>query len=180
MSPPPAGRPPGPTGSGVRRIAEVQLRGPGGPLAARAYWPAPPDPVTAPALLVLLPGGDPDDVDAVDAFDGLCRGACADIGVVVLSPTPRAGAPDAHGGALEDALAAVHWAADHAAELGADPGRLLLAGMGVGGRAAAAVARQAQEDGWPAVTHQVSIEPGTAERMRLALARSLRPALGAG
>jgi acetyl esterase len=172
MNPPPAGGP-GPSGSGVRRIADVQLRGPEGPLAARAYWPAPHDPATAPALLVLLPGRDADDVDA------LCRGACADVGVVVLSPTSRA-APDADGTALADALAAVHWAADHAADLGADPGRLLLAGTGVGGRLAATVAHQAQEDGWPVVTHQVSIEQGTAERMRQALARSLRPALDAG
>jgi acetyl esterase len=173
MSPPPTGRPPGPSRSAVRRIADLQLRGPGGPIAARAYWPAPLDPVTAPALLVLLPGGGADDVDA------LCRGASSDIGVVVLSPTSRAAA-DAYGAALADALAAVHWAADHAADLGADPGRLLLAGTGVGGRLAAAVARQARQDGWPAVTHQVSIEEGTAERMRQALARSLRPVLKAG
>ena len=158
----------------MRRIADVQLRGPRGPLAARAYWPAPHDPVTAPALLVLLPGGDSDDVDA------LCRGACADVGVVVLSPTSRAEVSDPDDTALADALAAVHWAADHAAELGADPGRLLLAGTGVGGRLAAAVARQAEDDGWPAVTHQVSIEPGRAKRMRQALARSLRAALDAG
>lgn len=182
MSPLPAGRSPGPpgaAGSGVRRIADVQLRCPGGPLAARAYWPAPHDPVTAPALLVLLPGRDSgDDVDAVDA---LCRGACADIGVVVLSPTYRTtAAADPDAAALEDSLATVHWAADHAAELGADPGRLLVAGTGVGGRLAAAVARQARDDGWPVVKHQVAIQRGTGERMRQALARSLRPALGAG
>jgi acetyl esterase len=164
----------------VRRIADVQLRGPGGPLAARAYWPAPHDPVTAPALLVLLPGRDFDDFDDVDAVDALCLGACADIGVVVLSPTCRAAAPAPHGAALADALATVHWAADHAAELGADPGRLLLAGTGVGGRLAAAVARQARDDGWPSVKHQVSIQQATGERMRQALARSLRPALRAG
>jgi acetyl esterase len=174
MSPSPADRPPAPPGSGVRRVADVQLRGPGGALAARAYWPAPQDPVTAPALLVLLPGRDSDDVDAVDA---LCRGACADIGVVVLSATYRA-ARDPHDAVLADALATVHWAADHAAELGADPGRLLLAGAGSGGRVAAAVARRARDDGWPAVEHQVSIRQDTALQMRQALARSLRPALG--
>ena len=102
------------------------------------------------------------------------------IGVVVLSPTYRPVAPDPHAAALEDSLATVHWAADHAAELGADPGRLLVAGLGFGGRVAAAVARQAQEDGWPAVTRLVAIEQGTEDRMRQALARSLRPALGAG
>jgi acetyl esterase len=156
----------------------MQLRGPDGPLAARAYWPALHDPVTAPALLVLLPGRDSGgDVDAVDA---LCRGVCADVGVVVLSPTYRAVAADPHAAALEDSLATVQWAADHAAELGADPGRLLVAGPGFGGRMAAAVARQAQEDGWPAVTRLVAIQQGPEERMLQALARSLRPALGAG
>ena len=125
----------------MHRIADVQLRGPGGPLAARAYWPAPHDPLAAPALLVLLPG------DAAAAgrlawVDALCRGACA--------------------------------------ELGADPGQLLLAGTGVGGGLAAAVARQARDDGWPAIKRQVSIQPGTAARMRQTLARSLRPALEAG
>jgi acetyl esterase len=125
-------------------------------------------------MLVLLPGGDSDDVDA------LCRGACADVGVVVLSPTSRAEVPDPDDAALADALAAVHWAADHAAELGADPGRLLLAGTGVGGRLAATVACQAEDDGWPAVTHQVSIEQGSASQMRQDLVRSLRPALDAG
>ena len=156
----------------------MQLRGPKGPLAARAYWPALHDPVTAPALLVLLPGRDSGgDVDAVDA---LCRGVCAEIGVVVLSPTYRPVAPDPHTAALEDSLATVHWAADHAAELGAEPGRLLLPGTGIGGRLAAAVARQARDDGWPAVRRQVAIQQGTEDRMRHALARSLRPALGAG
>ena len=46
--------------------------------------PSPPPPCSC-----SCPGRDSDDVDAVDA---LCRGACADIGVVVLSATYRAGA----------------------------------------------------------------------------------------
>jgi acetyl esterase len=135
--------------------------------------------MTAPALLVVLPGGGDSGGDA-GAVDAVCRGACADIGVVVLSPTYRAAAPDPDAAALEDSLATVQWAADHAAELGADPGRLLLAGAGIGGRLAAAVACQARDDGWPAVKRQVSIQQGTPEAMRQALARSLRPALGAG
>ena len=162
----------------MHRIADVQLRGPGGPLAARAYWPAPHDPLAAPALLVLLPG-DGAAAGRLDWVDALCRGACADIGVVVLSLNYRS-APDTRATALEDSTAAVHWAADHAAELGADPGQLLLAGTGVGGGLAAAVARQARDDGWPAIKRQVSIQPGTAARMRQTLARSLRPALEAG
>ena len=98
---------------------------------------------------------------------------------MVLSLDYRS-APDTRATALEDSTAAVQWAADHATELGADPGQLLLAGTGVGGGLAAAVARQARDDGWPAIKRQVSIQPGTAAQMRQTLARSLRPALEAG
>jgi acetyl esterase len=173
------GRRPGPLETGVRRIADVQLRGPGGRLAARAYWPAPRGAMAPPALLVLLPGGDAEG-DTFGTVDALCRGACADIGVMVLSLTYRSSAPAPRAAAFEDSMAAVHWAADHAAELGADPARLLLAGAGTGARLAAAIARQALEDGWPALERQVSIQQGTADVMRRDLALSLRPARGAG
>ncbi|MGH9229787.1 MAG: hypothetical protein ACRD07_13875, partial [Acidimicrobiales bacterium] len=58
--------------------------------------------------------------------------------------------------------------------------RLLVAGTGIGGELAAAVARQAGDDGWPVIECQVSIERGTAERMLHDLTRSLRPATEAG
>jgi acetyl esterase len=178
MSAQPSGHPPGPLGPPVHRVADVQLRRPGGPLAARAYWPAPAEPGTAPALLVLLPGAGPR-VGGLDGVDALCRGVSAPVGVVVLSVTCRSATAAIRAPALDDATAALHWAADHAAELGADPGQLLVAGIGNGAGLAAAVARQARDDGWPAIKRQVSIRPGTAKRMLRGLARSLRPALEA-
>ncbi|MGH9231630.1 MAG: alpha/beta hydrolase fold domain-containing protein, partial [Acidimicrobiales bacterium] len=159
MSPQPPGRPPGPT---VHRVADVQLRGPTGPLAARAYWPPPREPVNPPALLVLLPG-DGSGAGGLDRADALCRGVCAQVGVVVLSVPGRSAIPGPRPIALEDSTAAVRWAADHAPELGADRRRLLVAGTGIGGELAAAVARQAGDDGWPVIECQVSIERGTAE-----------------
>ena len=48
--------------------------------------------------------------------------------------------------ALADATAAVEWAADHAAELDADPGRLLVGGEGTGAWLATAVALEARDD----------------------------------
>jgi acetyl esterase len=161
----------------VHRIADVQLRGLGGRIAARAYWPVPDGTVTAPALLVLVHGHDPGGGD-LDTADALCRSACADMGVVVLSVDYRSATADPR--ALQDSTAAVHWAADHAAELGADPAQLLLAGTGICAGLAAAVARRARDDGWPAIKLHVSIRQGTARRMGQALARSLRPVLEAG
>lgn len=151
--------PPGRTRSGaVHRVAGVQLRGRTGPLPARAYWPPPPGPGPAPALLVLFPdpaGGldvpDPPDLaGGLDAADALCRGLCSGAGLVVLSVSHRA---------PQDAIAATRWAADHAAELGADPRRLLVGGVGAGGRVATAVVREARDEGWPAILRQVLVRP---------------------
>ena len=178
MSPRSSTPPPGTPAPAVHRVADVQLRAPSGPLPARAYWPRPSETVGAPALLVVLPG-DGLGAAGLDRLDALCRGVCSHLGVVVLSVTSRADALDAPGTALEDSTAAVRWAADHAAQLGAGPGPLLVAGTGVGGLLANAVARRARGDGWPEITRQVSVRQGSTERMLHDLARSLRPALEA-
>ena len=51
------------------------------------------------------------------------------------------------------------WAADHAAELGADPGRLIVAGHGDGARLVVAIALAARDEGWPRLAHQVLAAP---------------------
>jgi acetyl esterase/lipase len=55
----------------------------------------------------------------------------------------------------EVATIAVEWAGDHARQLGADGGRLVVAG----GRLAAAAARHARDEGWPPLERQVLIGP---------------------
>jgi acetyl esterase/lipase len=147
------------------RVADVQLRGRAGPLRARAFWPAPASTLTPtgrPPLLVLFPrstgtGGGVD--DGTDGTDGLGRGLCARAGLVVLAVRYRPPSPGSVGAALEDATTATQWAADHAAELGADPRRLLVAGEGAGADLAATVARQARDEGWPRILRQVLVRP---------------------
>jgi acetyl esterase/lipase len=63
-------------------------------------------------------------------------------------PRPDAVVLATHPDSLDQACAVVEWAADHAEELGADPGRVLLAGAP---DLAAAVAARAQADDWPNV-----------------------------
>ena len=62
-------------------------------------------------------------------------------------------------GGLEDGATAIEWTADHAAQLGADGARLLLAGLHAGAAVAAALAIQARDNGWPDVARQVLIHP---------------------
>src|SRR4051794_34108039 len=104
--------------AGARRIADVALRylGPGG--RARVHWPASCADPTVTALVVLF---SPDD-DLVDEL-------IARLGAVVLTVS-AAHAVEGH--------AAVSWAVDHAAELGADAARIAV----VGDRSGAAVAER--------------------------------------
>lgn len=93
---------------GVRRVADMRLRSPEGWLPLRIHWPVG---RKDPGVLVDLTGG-------VD--DARCRELCARTGSVVLSVTgPVSG---------DEALAVLSWAADHAAELDADPARLTITG----------------------------------------------------
>jgi alpha/beta hydrolase fold len=132
-------------GSTVYRVADLHLRGTAGPIRSRAYWPAPTETAVRPALLVFFHTG--------RSPPG--RWLCAAAGVVVLAAPGRISPPDA--------VAATGWAADHAAELAADPARLLVGGAGAGAGLAATVARQARDAGWPALTHQVLILPAQGE-----------------
>jgi hypothetical protein len=120
---------------GMTSSADLQLRG----LRARVLWPA--TRCSAPALLVFLTPG---------SGDGFCRGLCSRAGVVLLAAAPPA---------LRDALRAIEWAADHAAELDADPKRILVAGEGAGGALAAAAALHARDRRWPAIARQLLIHP---------------------
>jgi acetyl esterase len=156
----------------LRRVAELRLRSRTGPLQARVAWPAPTD--RPPALLVFFP--DP----ARDA-DSLCRALCRLAGVVVLAATPRSGPAEPASSAFDDAAAVLGWAADHAEELDADPGRLIVGGERAGAALAAAVTLHARDQWWPAIARQLLIHPELdAWRASVPYASSLRTAPVAG
>jgi acetyl esterase/lipase len=144
----------------VQRVADMQLRGRAAPLATRVYWPSPcpadrpaSDPAgRRPPLVVLFPGTSAADAERADA---LSRGICSSTGVIVLALLGSAGEAIV----LQDGRTALAWAADHAAELGADERRLVVAGRGDGAVLAAAVALDARAQGWPDVARQVLICP---------------------
>jgi acetyl esterase/lipase len=132
----------------VRRVADLVLRAAGGPVAVRVRWPFEGDIGATPPLFVLL-GDTPRSGRARTDDDRLAHALCGRLGAVVLC-VPWA-TRDAGGrrSALARAEAALHWSADHADELDADPERLVLGGRGAGAAAASALARRASERGWP-------------------------------
>ncbi|WP_250006452.1 alpha/beta hydrolase [Actinoplanes sp. M2I2] len=80
-------------------------------------------------------------------------------GAVVVSVDYRL-APESGGTALvDDSYQGLLWVAQHAAELGIDPARIVVAGASAGGGLAAGVTLMARDRGYPAVAAQVLIGP---------------------
>jgi acetyl esterase len=116
------------------RIADLRLRGSTSLLPVRVYWPGQVASQPVPLLVFCMVGA---------GAETTCRSLSEDPGVLVLAVSCVASA--------EDGTTVLEWAAEHAAELGADPGRLLVAGQGPGSVVATAVVTQARAAGWPAV-----------------------------
>jgi poly(3-hydroxybutyrate) depolymerase len=119
------------------RIAGLQLRGSTSPLPVRVYWPGQPTAQPVPLLVFCM-------ADAGAGAEETCWALSEDRGLLVLAVPRTAG--------VHDVMTVLEWAAEHASELGADPGRLLVAGTGEGGAVAAAAESQARAAGWPVVT----------------------------
>lgn len=80
-------------------------------------------------------------------------------GAVVVSVDYRL-APEAGGSTLvEDCYHGLVWVAEHAADLGIDPARIVVAGASAGGGLAAGVTLMARDRGTPAIAGQVLIGP---------------------
>jgi len=83
----------------------------------------------------------------------------ARFGAVIVTVDYRL-APEASGATLvEDAYAGLVWAADHAAELGVDPDKLVIAGISAGGGIAAGCTLLARDRRGPGLAAQVLICP---------------------
>ncbi|GIH26307.1 esterase [Acrocarpospora phusangensis] len=83
----------------------------------------------------------------------------AELNAVVVTVDYRL-APEATGTALvDDCYQGLLWVAEHAAELGIDPERIIVAGISAGGGLTAGVALMARDRGTPAIAAQVLICP---------------------
>ncbi|MBB3752036.1 acetyl esterase [Mycolicibacterium sp. BK634] len=138
-------------------IDALTIPGPAGDIPARHYRPAGDD--GAP-LLVFFHGGGFVFGD-LETHDSACRLICRDAGVHVLAIDYRLAPEHKAPAAVEDSYAAYLWAREHAAELGADPGRVAVGGDSAGGNLAAVVTRLARDAGAPLPTLQWLIYPAT-------------------
>jgi acetyl esterase/lipase len=110
-----------------------------------------------------------------DARSGLLEiaGWAAELGLVVVSVDYRLAPETPHPGPVEDCYAALVWTARHAAELGADPARIVVAGASAGGGLAAALALMARDRGEVALAGQVLIYPMLDDRSETVSAQQM-------
>jgi acetyl esterase/lipase len=79
--------------------------------------------------------------------------------LTVVSVEYRLAPETPHPGPVEDCYAGLVWTAEHAAELGIDPARLVISGASAGGGLAAGVVLMARDRGAPALAGQLLIYP---------------------
>jgi acetyl esterase len=129
----------------VDLIEERTIPGPGHRVRVRIYRPAASEPLS---VLVWLHGGGWV-VGSLDSHDPVCRQLAVATPCVVVAPDYRLAPEHPFPAGLEDAWAALAWAASEAAALGGDPARVAVGGDSAGGNLAAVVARRARDRGLP-------------------------------
>ena len=149
---------PGTRADAVASVADRSIPGPAGPLGLRVYAPRG---GTGPfPLLVFFHGGGFVVCD-LGTHDALCRNLCAGAGCAVASVDYRLAPEHRFPAAPDDCLSATRWAGEHAAELGADPARVAVAGDSAGGTLAAVTALRVRDEGGPRLAGQLLVYPPT-------------------
>ena len=141
------------------RMADRTVAGPSGPIPIRLYWP--PETDATPPPVVMFFHGVGWVVGDLDTYDGDARRHAVGTGALVVSVDYRLAPEHPYPAAVDDVWAATQWVAAHAEELGADPGRLAVAGDSAGGNLAAVVAQLARDAGGPSVAFQLLWYPAT-------------------
>ena len=131
--------------------------GPGGPVPVRIYRPKGDGP--HPAVVYFHGGGFV--IGSVETHDGVCHQLATRVPAVVVSVEYRLAPEHRFPAAVEDCFAAAKWVSAHAAELGADAGRLAVAGDSAGGNLSAVVSMRARDAGGPPIAFQLLVYPAT-------------------
>ena len=97
----------------------------------------------------------------LDTHDGLCRRIAKQSGFAVLSIDYRLAPEHPFPAAVDDAYAALKWAATHSERLNIDENRIAVAGDSAGGNLSAVVAQLAKTHNGPPIRMQALLYPAT-------------------
>lgn len=135
-------------------IENGSIPGPANQIPVRAYRPQGTEPF--PTIVFFHGGGFV--AGSLDTHDQYCRKLTRATDAVVLSVGYRLAPEHQFPAAVEDAYAAVEWAANHTRTLQGD-GTLVVAGDSAGGNLAAVTTLLARDRGGPSLDHQVLLYP---------------------
>lgn len=150
----------GAEGPAVGSVRDRTVPGPPGApeIPVRVYLPQPRrHPGPRPTVVFFHGGGYT--LCGLDSHDATARRLTARSGAAVVSVAYRLAPEHRFPAAVDDAYAALCWAAEQRAALGGAPGALITAGDSSGGGLATAVALRAREAGGPALALQVLLYP---------------------
>jgi acetyl esterase len=143
----------------VARIEDHALAVDGGEIRVRVYTPF----VDGPSGALLHIHGGGFTLGSVDWIynEAKCAHLCRETGCVVATVDYRLAPEHPFPAAPEDCYAALAWLADHAEELGVDPGRIAVGGESAGGNLAAVVALMSRDRSGPELALQLLEVPVT-------------------
>jgi acetyl esterase len=139
----------------VAAVRERAVPGPAGDIRVRVYTPEGRGPF--PVLVFFHGGGWV--LGSLDTHDPFCRAFCTGAECVVVSVGYRLAPEHPFPAASDDALAATRWVTAHAAELGGDPARIVVAGDSAGGNLSTVTTLRIRDEGGPALRGQLLIYP---------------------
>jgi len=145
----------------VAKVEDHLIPSPGGELGlgVRVYTPA--GEHQSPLPLLVYFHGSGWTIANIDVADTPCRAIANAASAIVVSVEYRLGPEHKFPAALDDSYLATSWVAEHAAELGGDPERIVVIGDSAGGNLAAAVALMAHHRSTPKISQQILLYPAT-------------------
>ena len=134
-----------------------QLPGPDGNIFYRVYAPDEAEDTVLPGLVFFHGGGMV--AGGIETHDTICRALVHESRCRLIAIDYRLAPEHPFPAAVDDAIAATNWISAHAAALGIDPAKLVIAGDSAGATLAAIVCQTAAHDGRPAIALQCLICP---------------------
>ncbi len=151
-----AENPDGPPPPPIASVADRTIPGPAADIPVRVYRPSD---ATGLPLVVFVHGGGWV-IGDLDSHDYICRAIANAADAVVMSVDYRLAPENPFPASYDDSIAGLKWAVENAAELGADPSRVAVAGDSAGGNLAAAMGVWARDNNVD-LAAQVLIYPAT-------------------
>ena len=141
-------------------LRDLTIGGPAGDIPVRVYRPAGSPAGYRPLILNIHGGGFV--FGTLRLADWMCSSVAVRVGAVVVSVDYRLAPLHPFPAAVDDCYAALEWAADNAAELGAaTPARIGVMGESAGGNLSAVMCLLARDRGGPRISHQALLYPAT-------------------